>query len=132
MCWDFAFCIFSKCDCVDSYLWCYWRLWAGAHVRSCVCLCRVLVREKESPRYRLFSFFFCYPLCSILTTGVATCGSGVGAFILAPLIRYLEDINGWKGVNIVLAGFCLQCAVFGATMRPLKKEYSKHSHNRKD
>lgn len=59
-------------------------------------------------------------LClSFYFPGIATCGSGVGAFVLAPLIRYLEESSGWRGVNIILAGFCLQCAVFGATMRPL-------------
>ena len=53
----------------------------------------------------------------------------MGAFVLAPLIRYLEDYSGWRGVNIILAGFCLQCAVFGATMRPLQTKYTSNQEN---
>jgi len=43
-----------------------------------------------------------------LATGISVCGSGVGTFIFAPFATYLLDKYG-----------CLQCAVFGALMRPL-------------
>ena len=87
--------------------------------------------RKREPLLQVCFLYFS-PTTSVLKSysinsfpGVATCGSGVGAFVLAPLIRYLENNNGWRGVNIILAGFCFQCAVFGATMRPLKKEPPK-------
>ena len=54
-----------------------------------------------------------------LATGISVCGSGVGTFVFAPLGTYLLDVYGWKGANIVFAALCLQCAVFGALMRPL-------------
>ena len=73
-----------------------------------------------------------------LATGISVCGSGVGTFVFAPLGTYLleqygEPISselivklqfpsycpGWKGANIIFAALCLQCAVFGALMRPL-------------
>jgi len=47
------------------------------------------------------------------------CGSGVGTFIFAPFATWLLDKYGWRGANIIFAALCLQCAVFGALMRPL-------------
>ncbi len=55
-----------------------------------------------------------------LATGISVCGSGVGTFLLAPLATYLLDEYGWKGANLIFAGLCLNCAVFGALMRPLE------------
>ena len=54
-----------------------------------------------------------------LATGISVCGSGVGTFVFAPLGTYLLEQYGWKGANIIFAALCLQCAVFGALMRPL-------------
>jgi len=65
------------------------------------------------------------------------CGSGVGTFLFAPLATWLIDLLGWRGANLIFAGknmgicefpqrqvfalgFCLNCAVFGALMRPLE------------
>ncbi|KAK7869034.1 hypothetical protein R5R35_002982 [Gryllus longicercus] len=58
-----------------------------------------------------------------LATGIAVCGSGFGTFAFAPLATYLLDEYGWKGANLILSGLILNCAVFGALMRPL--EYPK-------
>lgn len=55
-----------------------------------------------------------------LATGISVCGSGVGTFVFAPLATYLLEVYGWKGVNIIFAGLCLQCAVCGALMKPLE------------
>merc|ERR1719167_932737 len=57
-----------------------------------------------------------------LATGISVCGSGVGTFVFAPLGTYLLEQYGWKGANIIFAALCLQCAVFGALMRPLSVE----------
>ncbi|XP_067131694.1 monocarboxylate transporter 12-B-like isoform X2 [Centruroides vittatus] len=58
-------------------------------------------------------------------TGIAVCGSGVGAFIFAPLCQKLLEIYGWKGALVILAGFTLNCMVFGALMRPLNATVPK-------
>lgn len=40
--------------------------------------------------------------------------------MFAPLANFLLDtMGGWKGANLVLAGIILNCAIFGALMRPL-------------
>ena len=48
------------------------------------------------------------------------CGSGVGTFVFAPLATQLLSVYGWKGANLIFAGLCLNCAAFGALMRPLE------------
>ncbi|XP_012273291.1 monocarboxylate transporter 3 isoform X2 [Orussus abietinus] len=60
-----------------------------------------------------------------LATGIAVCGSGFGTFAFAPLATILLEAYSWKGANLILAGLILNCAVFGAMMRPL--EYPKTS-----
>ncbi|XP_059482232.1 monocarboxylate transporter 2 isoform X2 [Neocloeon triangulifer] len=56
-----------------------------------------------------------------LATGIAVCGSGVGTFAFAPLADYLlKTFGGWQGANLILAGLILNCAIFGALMRPLE------------
>ena len=55
-----------------------------------------------------------------LATGISVCGSGVGTFLFAPLATHLLDTYGWKGSNLIFAGLCLNCAIFGALMRPLE------------
>ncbi|XP_076665805.1 monocarboxylate transporter 9 isoform X2 [Andrena cerasifolii] len=60
-----------------------------------------------------------------LATGIAVCGSGFGTFAFAPLATMLLEEYSWKGANLILAGLILNCAVFGALMRPL--EYPKAS-----
>ena len=54
-----------------------------------------------------------------LATGIAVCGSGVGTFVFAPLATTLEKEYGWRGANLIFAGLCLNCAIFGALMLSL-------------
>lgn len=55
-----------------------------------------------------------------LATGIAVCGSGFGTFAFAPLAKYLLSTFGsWQNANLILAGLILNCAIFGALMRPL-------------
>jgi len=58
-----------------------------------------------------------------LATGIITCGSGAGAFLLAPLANFLLKYydGGWEGPTRIFAAMCFQCAVCGALMRPLPK-----------
>lgn len=55
-----------------------------------------------------------------LATGIAVCGSGFGTFAFAPLATMLLENFDWQGANLILAGLILNCAVFGAMMRPLE------------
>ncbi|XP_026474781.1 monocarboxylate transporter 14-like [Ctenocephalides felis] len=61
-----------------------------------------------------------------LATGIAVCGSGFGTFTFAPLATLLLEHFDWRGANLILAGLILNCAVFGAMMRPLV--YPKQSN----
>lgn len=54
-----------------------------------------------------------------LATGIAVCGSGFGTFTFAPFATYLLEKFDWKNANLILAGLILNCAIFGAMMRPL-------------
>ncbi|XP_054166334.1 monocarboxylate transporter 7-like isoform X2 [Oppia nitens] len=54
-----------------------------------------------------------------LATGLAVCGSGVGAFLFAPFTQYLLTQMDWKNTLMILAALALHCSVFGALMRPL-------------
>ena len=55
-----------------------------------------------------------------LATGITHCGSGVGQFIIAPFITFLSNTYSWKIVILIIAGFSLTCAIFGALTRPLE------------
>ncbi|KAL1455086.1 hypothetical protein WDU94_009205, partial [Cyamophila willieti] len=59
-----------------------------------------------------------------LATGIAVCGSGFGTFAFAPFAAYLLSEFDWKGANLILAGLILNCAIFGALMRPLEANRS--------
>ncbi|XP_065343615.1 monocarboxylate transporter 12-B [Cloeon dipterum] len=56
-----------------------------------------------------------------LATGIAVCGSGLGTFIYAPLIRYLIATLEWKMALLIVAISVLGCVFFGALFRPLEK-----------
>ncbi|XP_034944405.1 monocarboxylate transporter 13-like isoform X2 [Chelonus insularis] len=55
-----------------------------------------------------------------LATGIAVCGSGIGAFVLAPVTDLLIKHFGWRQALLIQAGMLLHCAIFGAMFRPLK------------
>lgn len=44
---------------------------------------------------------------------------GFGTFTFAPLANLLLEHFDWKNANLILAGLILNCAIFGALMRPL-------------
>lgn len=54
-----------------------------------------------------------------LATGIATCGSGIGAFIFAPLSEQLIEEYAWKGAQWIIAAIVLNGIVTGAVYRPL-------------
>lgn len=54
-----------------------------------------------------------------LAAGVATCGSGLGMFIIGPLTNYLIKTITWHGTMMVFAGLALNCCVLGSTFVPI-------------
>ncbi|XP_077470170.1 monocarboxylate transporter 12-B-like [Stigmatopora argus] len=63
-----------------------------------------------------------------LAYGIAQSGSGIGTFILAPLVQLLIDQYSWRGAMLVLGGFVSNLCVCGALMRPVVEHgYGKSS-----
>ncbi|XP_045156982.2 monocarboxylate transporter 12-B-like [Mercenaria mercenaria] len=54
--------------------------------------------------------------------GLASCGSGVGAFIFNPFTKYLIDMYAWRGALLIQAGILLNCIICGAIFRPVEKQ----------
>lgn len=64
--------------------------------------------------------------------GIAVSGSGLGTFVFAPLVAWLNIQYGWRGTLMVLAGIVLNCAIFGGLFRPLasfNEENSQSEHS---
>ena len=55
-----------------------------------------------------------------LATGLATAGSGIGAFVFPPLIEQLLKLYKWKGTMLLMAGICLHLLVAAALFRPIE------------
>ena len=53
-----------------------------------------------------------------LATGISTCGSGAGTFLLPPVASALISQYGWRGNIRVMAAFCLLCSLLGLVMAP--------------
>ncbi|XP_029465699.1 monocarboxylate transporter 12 isoform X2 [Rhinatrema bivittatum] len=54
-----------------------------------------------------------------LAYGIAMSGSGIGTFILAPVVQLLIEEYSWRGALLLLGGFALNLCVCGALMRPI-------------
>ena len=55
-----------------------------------------------------------------LANGIANSGSGLGAFIYAPLCHVLLMYYGWRGSLLILSALVLNCIVCSALFRPLR------------
>ncbi|XP_012872553.1 PREDICTED: monocarboxylate transporter 12 [Dipodomys ordii] len=66
-----------------------------------------------------------------LAYGLAMSGSGIGTFILAPVVQLLIERFSWQGALLILGGFVLNLCVCGALMRPLavKEDHSSPEQN---
>ncbi|WAR07464.1 LOW QUALITY PROTEIN: MT12B-like protein [Mya arenaria] len=53
--------------------------------------------------------------------GIASCGTGIGTFAVAPLSEYLISNYGWKGAMWIIAGIALNGIPIGALLRPLER-----------
>ncbi|KAM9326248.1 monocarboxylate transporter 12 [Gastrophryne carolinensis] len=64
-----------------------------------------------------------------LAYGIAMSGSGIGTFILAPVVQMLIEQFSWRGALLILGGFVANLCVCGALMRPinLKEDLAHYS-----
>ncbi|XP_052785306.1 monocarboxylate transporter 12-like isoform X3 [Mya arenaria] len=62
-----------------------------------------------------------------LATGIAVCGSGIGAFGFAPLSEFLIKKYTWKGAMMIMSAIVLNLVPIAALLRPLEdsRSYSK-------
>ncbi|XP_067128313.1 monocarboxylate transporter 12-B-like [Centruroides vittatus] len=65
-------------------------------------------------------------------TGIAVCGSGVGAFIMPPIVNYLNETYGWRGCLLLLSSIIMHCCVFGSLFRPLVPNEDNSSESKED
>ena len=54
-----------------------------------------------------------------LATGIASCGSGIGALVMAPIISFLEDSFGWGHSMMLIGTMVLACIPLGMLFRPI-------------
>ena len=66
-----------------------------------------------------------------IATGITMAGSGVGAFVFAPLIEFLIKSFKWKYTMCIMAGIILQCALLGILLKPLPNSIKSSSPKNK-
>ncbi|KAM9364987.1 monocarboxylate transporter 12-B-like [Pholidichthys leucotaenia] len=55
-----------------------------------------------------------------LAYGIALSGSGIGTFLLAPVVQQLIEHFSWRGALLILGGLVSNLCVCGALMRPVE------------
>ena len=63
-------------------------------------------------------------------TGVAVCGSGIGAFVFAPMCDKLLEVYDWRGATWIMSGIVLNGMVMGALLRPLESPKTSKSQRK--
>ncbi|XP_053307115.1 monocarboxylate transporter 12 [Spea bombifrons] len=63
-----------------------------------------------------------------LAYGIAMSGSGIGTFILAPVVQLLIEQFSWRGALLILGGFVANLCVCGALMRPINIKEEDFAH----
>ncbi|KAG7512515.1 monocarboxylate transporter 12-B-like [Solea senegalensis] len=71
-----------------------------------------------TPAIAMVGSYFCER--KALAYGIALSGSGIGTFILAPVVHLLIEYYTWRGALLILGGFVSNLCVCGALMKPLK------------
>lgn len=71
-----------------------------------------------------------------LAYGISMSGSGIGTFILAPVVQLLIERFTWRGALLILGGLVSHLCVCGALMRPLEGQSKRQKttdleHNKK-
>lgn len=54
-----------------------------------------------------------------LAYGIAMSGSGIGTFVLAPVVQLLIELYSWRGALLILSAFVANLCVCGALLRPI-------------
>ncbi|XP_024119156.1 monocarboxylate transporter 12-B [Oryzias melastigma] len=54
-----------------------------------------------------------------LAYGIAMSGSGIGTFVLAPVLQLLIELYSWRGALLILSAVVANLCVCGALMRPI-------------
>ncbi|VDO93385.1 unnamed protein product [Soboliphyme baturini] len=55
-----------------------------------------------------------------MATGIAVCGSGLGAMTFGPLLTFLNDCFGWQGALLIVTGITMNCFACSLIYIPLK------------
>lgn len=56
-----------------------------------------------------------------LATGLACCGSGIGAIVFAPLSSFLQETYDWRGATWIIAGLVLNGVIFSLSYLPVEE-----------
>ncbi|XP_056627120.1 monocarboxylate transporter 12-B [Triplophysa dalaica] len=70
-----------------------------------------------TPAIAMVGVYFCER--KALAYGIAMSGSGIGTFVLAPLVQLLIEQYSWRGALLILGGFVSNLCVCGALLRPI-------------
>ncbi|XP_067908663.1 monocarboxylate transporter 12-like isoform X4 [Heterodontus francisci] len=70
-----------------------------------------------SPAISIVGQYFCKR--KAMAYGLAMSGSGIGTFVLAPVVQLLIEQYSWRGALLILGGLVANICVCGALLRPL-------------
>uniref|UniRef100_UPI00398E594F monocarboxylate transporter 12-like n=1 Tax=Pristiophorus japonicus TaxID=55135 RepID=UPI00398E594F len=70
-----------------------------------------------SPAIAIVGKYFCKR--KAMAYGLAMSGSGIGTFVLAPVVQLLIEQYSWRGALLILGGLVANICVCGALLRPL-------------
>ena len=62
-----------------------------------------------------------------LATGIASCGSGIGALVMAPIISFLDNSFGWGHSMMLIGILVLACIPLGILFRPIANNTQRTS-----
>ncbi|XP_034050627.1 monocarboxylate transporter 12-B-like [Thalassophryne amazonica] len=62
-----------------------------------------------------------------LAYGIAMSGSGIGTFVLAPVVQLLIEFYSWRGALLILSAFVANLCVCGALLRPATQQENQEA-----
>ncbi|KAI1886888.1 hypothetical protein AGOR_G00200420 [Albula goreensis] len=78
-----------------------------------------------TPAIAMVGAYFCER--KALAYGIAMSGSGIGTFVLAPVVQLLIDYYSWRGALLILGGLVANLCVCGALLRPISNKDEEES-----
>uniref|UniRef100_A0A4W5M8A5 Monocarboxylate transporter 12 n=1 Tax=Hucho hucho TaxID=62062 RepID=A0A4W5M8A5_9TELE len=79
-----------------------------------------------TPAIAMVGSYFCER--KALAYGIAMSGSGIGTFILAPVVQLLIEHYSWRGALLILGGVVANLCVCGALLRPITLKEEEEAH----